>query len=473
MEPQPQNQQHFLIVTYPAQGHINPARHLARKLVNCTGARVTLSTAISGHRKMFTSLSSLDEEFHDGIIYYLPYSDGYDEGFQKNVHDHSHYMTESKVVGSRTLTAVIDRLASDGRPVTCVIYTLLMSWAADVARNHGLPCALYWIQPATVLAVYYHYFHGYKDAITSQANDPLAMVKLPCLPPLKIRDLPSFLSITNKEDPYYVVLNYFSDTFETLERGLVAGEKPKVWINSFEELEADAMKSVEKELDLMGIGPVLSSQQGAGKKSIDLFNTDDDTYLKWLDTKPEKSVIYVSFGSMSVMNKRQMEEISYALKKTKRPFLWVIRKDNREEVGIQLEDLVSETDGLVLEWCKQLEVLRHPSVGCFVTHCGWNSTLETVACGVPAVGVPQWTDQGTNARLMEEWGIGVRAERGEDGVMDGKELMRCLEVVMGDGERGERIREMAAFWKERARMAVAKGGSSERNLHAFVEGKED
>jgi UDP-glucoronosyl and UDP-glucosyl transferase len=471
MEPQSPNQQHFLIVTYPAQGHINPARHLARKLVNSTGARVTLSTAISGHRKMFTSLSSLDQEFDDGVIYYLPYSDGYDEGFKRNVHDHNQYMTESKVVGSRTLTAVIDRLASDGRPVTCIIYTLLMSWVADVARNHGLPCALYWIQPATVLAVYYHYFHGYKDAITSQANDPMAMVKLPCLPPLKIRDLPSFLSITNKEDPYYVVLNYFSDTFTTLERGLVAGEKPKVWINSFDELETDAMKSVEKELDLMGIGPVLSTQEGAGKKSIDLFNTDDDAYLKWLDTKPEKSVIYVSFGSMSVMKKFQMEEISCALKETKRPFLWVVRKDNREEVGIQQEDLVSETDGLVVEWCNQLEVLRHPSVGCFVTHCGWNSMLETVACGVPAVGVPQWTDQGTNARLMEEWGIGVRAELGEDGVMDAKELMRCLEAVMGGGEQAERMREIAAFWKERARVAVAEGGSSERNLRQFVEGK--
>ncbi|XP_078164800.1 UDP-glycosyltransferase 75C1-like [Carex rostrata] len=466
MEPQLQNQQHFLIVTYPAQGHINPSRHLARKLVNSTGARVTLSTAISGHRKMFTSL---DEEYHDGLIYYLPYSDGYDEGFKKDVHDHNQFMTESKVVGSRTLTSVINRLAKDGRPVTCIIYTLLMSWVADVARNHGIPCALYWIQPATVLAVYYHYFHGYKDTITCQANDPMAMVKLPCLPPLKIRDLPSFLTITNKDDPYYVILNYFSDTFTTLERGLVAGEKPKVWVNSFDELEADAIKSVEKEVDLMGIGPVLSSKEVAGKKSKDLFNTDDDTYLKWLDTKPEKSVIYISFGSMSVMNKRQMKEISHALKETERPFLWVVRKDNREEIGSKLEELVSETDGLVVEWCNQLVVLRHPSVGCFVTHCGWNSTLETLACGVPAVGVPQWTDQGTNARLMEEWGIGVRAEVREDRVMDGEELKRCLEAVMGE----KKIREMAGFWKERAQVAVAEGGSSERNLRALVAGNAD
>ncbi|KAJ1685400.1 hypothetical protein LUZ63_016790 [Rhynchospora breviuscula] len=474
MEPHVQNQQHFLIVTYPAQGHINPARHLARKLVNSTGAHVTLSTAISGHRKMFTSLSSIDEEFHDGLIYYLPYSDGYDEGFKKDVHDQNHFMTESKVVGSRTLSCVINRLASDGRPVTCVIYTLLMSWVADVARDHGIPCALYWIQPAIVLAVYYQYFHGYKDAITANANDPMAMVKLPCLPPLKIRDLPSFLTITDKDDPYYSVIGYFSETFETLERESFSGKKPKIWVNSFDELEADAIKSVEKELDLMGIGPVLSSLEGAGVKSKDLYNTDDDAYLNWLDTKPKGSVIYVSFGSMSVMKKGQIEEISRALKDTKRPFLWVVRKDNREQVGIELEELVSGTDGMVVEWCNQLQVLRHPSVGCFVTHCGWNSTLETLACGVPAVGVPQWTDQGTNAWLIEERGIGVRGEISKDGDIESEELKRCLEVVMGDGEQGQKIKKMAAFWKERARVAVEEGGSSERNLRAvLVMGKTD
>ena len=116
-----------------------------------------------------------------------------------------------------------------------------------------------------------------------------------------------------------------------------------------------------------------------------------------------------------------------------------------------------------------MEVLRHPSVGCFVTHCGWNSTLETLVCGVPAVGVPQWTDQLTNAWLIVERGSGVRGEIGEDGVIEGKELKRCIEAVMGDSESAEKIREMAAFWKERAKAAVSDGGSSERNLSAFLD----
>ncbi|KAJ3694156.1 hypothetical protein LUZ60_009636 [Juncus effusus] len=466
MEHNSENQsQHFLIVTYPAQGHINPGRHLARKLAHSTGARVTLSTATSAHRKMFSS----DKEFHDGLLYYAPYSDGYDEGYKQDVHDRNHYMTKSKLVGSKTLMALIQKFASEGRKVTCVIYALLMSWVADMAIESNIPCSLYWIQPATVFAMYYHYFHDYKDLIISKASDPMAEITLPHLLPLKIKDLPSFLTIVDKDDPYYSMIDYFVDTFTNLEKGLRIGEKPKILVNSCYELESDAVKSVEEKVELIGIGPVLSSSKVQGEnKSKDLFMKDEKTYVQWLNTKPTKSVIYISFGSMSLINKNQMEEMSRALKETGHPFLWVVRKDNREELGTEVEELVSNTDGLVIEWCNQLEVLSHPSVGCFITHCGWNSTLETVARGVPAIGVPQWTDQNTNASLLEKWGVGVRGEKNGE-IIEGEELKRCLEIVMGGGERGDKIREMAEFWKERAREAVETGGSSERNLRAFVE----
>ncbi|KAJ3694157.1 hypothetical protein LUZ60_009637 [Juncus effusus] len=466
MEHNSDNQnQHFLIVTYPAQGHINPGRHLARKIAHSTGARVTVSTAMSAHRKIFSS----DEEFHDGLLYYAPYSDGYDEGFNKDVHDRSQYITDSILVGSKTLTALIHKFASEGRKVTCVIYALLMSWVAGVARESNIPCSLYWIQPATVFAVYYHYFHGYKDLIISKASDPTAEITLPHLPPLKIKDLPSFLTIVDKDDPYYSVIDYFVNTFTNLEKGLRIGEKPKILINSCYELESDAVKSVEEKVELISVGPVLSSSKVQGEnKSKDLYTRDEETYVHWLDAKPAKSVIYISFGSMARMNKNQMEEISRALKETGHPYLWVVRKDNREELGTVVEELVSNTNGLVIEWGNQLEVLNHPSVGCFVTHCGWNSTLETVACGVPAIGMPQWSDQGTNASLLEKWGVGVRGEKNGE-IIEGEELKRCLEIVMGEGERREKIREMAEFWKKRAREAVEIGGLSERNLRAFVE----
>jgi UDP-glucoronosyl and UDP-glucosyl transferase len=459
-------QQHFLIVLYIMQSHINPSRHLAKKIVNYTGARVTVSTAVSAHRKLFPSLSSPDELYHDGQLYYLPYSDGYDEGLNKDLHDSKDYMTRTRTFGSETLSAIIDRFRQDGKPITHVIYSTLMTWVPGVAKAHGIPYMQFWIQPATVLAIYYYVFRGYRDVITSVINDPMAQIELPGLPRLRIRELPSFATITEKNDPYYQMVGL---TIETLESESVGGLKPKVLVNSFDELEPDAIRSMKDKLDLITIGPILSSDKEEEGEFKDLFQTNHKVYLEWLSTKPKKSVVYISFGSYSVMSKRQLEEIARCLKVICRPYLWIVRKDNRDAEGFEYEELSSATDGLVVDWCHQIEVLQHPSVGSFVTHCGWNSTLETMACGVPAIAVPQWIDQTTNARLIQEWKIGVRGETGDDGVIEGEELKRCIEAVMGDGESSKKIREMAAFWKERARAVVADGGSSERNLRVLLE----
>ncbi|KAM0933418.1 putative crocetin glucosyltransferase [Dioscorea sansibarensis] len=142
---------------------------------------------------------------------------------------------------------------------------------------------------------------------------------------------------------------------------------------------------------------------------------------------------------MIVMKKEQIEEMVKGLKESKRPYLWVLRNDNREEaVGIEEEG--EDGNGMVVEWCSQVRVLALKAVGCFVTHCGWNSTLESLACGVPMVCVPQWSDQGMNAKLVESlWGCGVRSEIDGDGVVKGEELVRCLEFVMGNGEKGVEI----------------------------------
>ncbi|KAG1334239.1 putative Crocetin glucosyltransferase, chloroplastic [Cocos nucifera] len=146
-------------------------------------------------------------------------------------------------------------------------------------------------------------------------------------------------------------------------------------------------------------------------KDNDLFKPDNKGCMEWLELKPERSVVYVSFGSIAVIKKQQLEEILWGLRESGRPYPWVVRKDNREE-GVELED---GEDGMVVEWCSQVKVLSHPSVGCFVTHCGWNSTLESLVSGVPTKGVRQWTDQGTNAKLMEMWamGWGVRLTKRE------------------------------------------------------------
>ena len=161
-----------------------------------------------------------------------------------------------------------------------------------------------------------------------------------------------------------------------------------------------------------------------------------------------------------------MEEIAIGLIKSNRPFLWVIRKkeDEKDEELSCMEEL--EQLGMIVPWCSQLEVLSNAALGCFVTHCGWNSTLESLVSGVPVVAFPKWTDQGTNAKLIEDvWRTGVRVKGNEEGFVDGDEISRCLDMVMG----GEEYRRNAKKWRDLAREAMKEGGSSEKNLKTFVE----
>uniref|UniRef100_A0ACD5TKW4 Uncharacterized protein n=1 Tax=Avena sativa TaxID=4498 RepID=A0ACD5TKW4_AVESA len=489
VEEKQQQQPHFLVVTYPAQGHITPARHLARRLVRAAGcgARVTICTPVSAFRKMFpeaTAAGADGEEIREeeGGIAYAAYSDGYDDGFDRASDDYARYMLQVRLEGARTLSGLLRRLGDRGRPVTCAVYTLLMPWVPAVARGHGVAAvAVFWIQPATALAAYYHYFRGSREAVVAAAasRDPCAEVRIPGLPPLLFRDLPSFLAVTSDDDPFACLIPEFRELIDALERDGSSEMPPPTYVlaNTFDAMERDALASLRPHVEVVTVGPVLSFLHGSddGESPNDLFDHDKAGYLRWLDTKPAKSVVYISFGSTSVMSKTQVAEIADAMKQANRPFLWVLRRDNCREQGDDdaIKKLLAtvtaaptgDGGGMVVEWCDQARVLSHPSVGCFVTHCGWNSTLESVACGVPTVAVPQYSDQGTNAWLMERvLGVGVRAAaRSEDGVLEARELTRCVEVATSDA-----VTARAAAWKEEARAAVADGGASDQSLREFV-----
>lgn len=124
--------------------------------------------------------------------------------------------------------------------------------------------------------------------------------------------------------------------------------------------------------------------------------------------------------------------------------------------------------GLIVPWCNQLEVLAHPAVGCFVAHCGWNSTLDALSIGVPMVALPQWSDQPTNAMFVEElWRVGVKAKKNKEGIVLRDALEMCIREVMV-GAKSEEIKENASNWRKLAIRAVSSGGSSDKNINEFV-----
>ncbi|KAL6595477.1 hypothetical protein ACP70R_047817 [Stipagrostis hirtigluma subsp. patula] len=457
---------HFLVVAYSMQGHINPARTLARRLARIGSSIVTLSVPISGHRCMFPSIKTSDEEVDDGVISYIPFSDGKDDGSWSKTPEERRWRREES---SRSLSTVVGRLSTGGRPVTCMVCTLSMLAAVDVARKHKIPLAIYWIEPATALLTYYHYFHGYDELISSHVNNPTHKVILPGLNPLRICDMPTFFIEKMHNEQSKMFLKSFQELFEYIDK-----EKPVVMVNTYDALEHTIVKAIQPHMDVFVVGPMVPPLgalkcQEACEMQIHLFKKDERNYMEWLSMQPEKSVVYLSFGSLLTYTNRQVEEILHGLQGCGRPYLWVVRKEGRsKELDLYLEEM-KEGKGMVVEWCDQQQVLTHPSIGCFVTHCGWNSALEAIVYGVPMVAVPCWSDQPLNAHLIEkEWGVGVRAERDAEGVLTRMELASCIELLMGDNEKATKIKENANDLKERAQYTLATNGILETNLRSFV-----
>ncbi|KAK1265177.1 hypothetical protein QJS04_geneDACA021369 [Acorus gramineus] len=209
-------------------------------------------------------------------------------------------------------------------------------------------------------------------------------------------------------------------------------------------------------------------------------STDELLCLDWLDQREPKSVIYVSFGSIGRLSPPQTAELARALESSGRNFMWVIKGSNNDN-GLPeefKEDPITERRMVVRGWAPQVAILSHGAVGGFVTHCGWNSTLEGVCAGVPMVAWPLFADQFLNEKLVVDMlrvGVRVGVERpggwaGEGAGMVGiEDIEKALEEVMEGGEEGVLRRVRAREFREMARKAVEIGGSSYVNMTRLIE----
>jgi UDP-glucosyl transferase 73C len=197
-------------------------------------------------------------------------------------------------------------------------------------------------------------------------------------------------------------------------------------------------------------------------------------------------VVYACLGSLCNLIPSQLIELALALEASKRPFIWVIREGNKSE---ELEKWISEERfeernkgrGLIIRgWAPQVLILSHPSIGGFLTHCGWNSTLEGISAGVPLITWPLFADQFLNEKLVTQVlriGVSVGVEFpmkfGEEeklGVLVKKEdIKEAICMVMDEGEESNERRERASKLSEMATIAVEKGGSSYLNMNLLVQ----
>nr|DAD21414.1 TPA_asm: hypothetical protein HUJ06_022877 [Nelumbo nucifera] len=324
--------------------------------------------------------------------------------------------------------------------------------------------------PSLVFSTYYYYFH--RLARFPSVDEPHLSVHLPGLPILNSHEVPSFL---HPSTIYHMLGNLILGQFQNLSKSFY------VLVDSFEELEHEVIEAMSHLSlpPLRTIGPLFRSLKGSSSNSSNGvrgdFWTAAEGCIQWLDSQPLSSVVYISFGSIAFLPKDQMEEMAWGLLKTGLPFLWVVKPPAKEiatDTGLPAGFMdKAQGKGMVVEWCPQEQVLAHPSVACFVTHCGWNSSMECLTSGVPVVAFPQWGDQVTNAKfLVDKYGVGSLMGRSDrDSQLISRETVeRCI-LEVARGPKTEEAKKNALKWKKAAEKAVANGGSSHRNIQAFVD----
>ncbi|XP_042055353.1 mogroside IE synthase-like [Salvia splendens] len=439
---------HCLIMPDQLQGHINPMLQFSKRLAQ-KGVKITLAVT----RYTFKTM----QDFSCGSISVETISDGYDDGWRGDLNDDlQEFVDRTRQVGTKTMEELLERLRGSGRQVDCVVYDPLIPWCLDVAKKLGLVGVAFFTQSCVVTSIYHHLYEG---RIRLPFSDGGA-VRLAGLPAMEPSDMPSFMY----DGSYPSGLKLMLDQFENI------AEADCILVNSFYELETEAVEWMAGMGKVRTIGPSIPSAYMDKRMADDrvyglsMLKPSKDTCVEWLGRRAPRSVIYVSFGSMAELGAEQMGELADGLRLSGYYFMWVVRPTEESK----LPDGFSSEKGLVVGWCPQLEVLADEAVGCFVTHCGWNSMLEALSLGVPMVGMPQWSDQTTNSKLMVDvWGVGIRAHPNQRGVVGGAEIVRCVKHVMEDGG-GEEMRRSAERWKRLAREAVDAGGTSDQNIEEFV-----
>ncbi|KAH6821216.1 hypothetical protein C2S53_010330 [Perilla frutescens var. hirtella] len=462
---------HVLIFPLPAQGHINPMLNLAH-LFCLSQFHVTFIVSEFSHRRLLKN-SAVPTAFarYPGFQFRaLP--DGLPDDHPRageKFFEMIPSVTNVMVPSFKKMMIQEEFLASGHRrPVTCIVSDGSLSFVGDFAEENGLPLVYFRTAAAGYLWTLFCYpqlLQAQEIPFIGKSMDGLVK-SIPGMEGfLRQRDLPIFYRVDDVNEP---ILKNKADVTSEIVRAQAA------IFNTCEDLEGPIVSQIQKHMSrIYSIGPIheqLKSRLVEEKAEASIVPASlwpvDRGCIDWLNLQPRKSVIYVSFGSVAVLSSEKLVEIWHGLVNSSQRFLWVMRPDSISGNDRILHELMEGTKekGLLVEWAPQEEVLNHPAVGGFLTHSGWNSTLESIAAGVPMICWPYSGDQTTNSRFVSEvWKMGLDIKDTCDRLIVEK-AVRELMVVRKD-EFLERADEMAKLVKK----AVSKGGSSYRNIDDLTE----
>ncbi|CAN6202130.1 unnamed protein product [Urochloa humidicola] len=355
---------------------------------------------------------------------------------------------------------------------TCVVADFCHPWARELAASLGVPRLCFFSMCAFCLLCQHNVERFGAYAGVADYNEPVVVPGLEKRFVVTRAQAPGF----SRETPGF---EKFADDVEQ-----VLAEADGIVTNSFLEMEPEyvAGYAEARRMKVWTVGPVSLYHHRRGATVASRGNAaaiGADECLRWLDGKEPGSVVYVSFGSIAQAEPKQVVELGLGLEASGHPFVWVVKNADQhgDDVTGFLHELEARVAGrglLIRGWAPQVLILSHAAVGGFVTHCGWNSTMEAVAAGVPVVAWPHFADQFLNAKFaVEVLGIGVDVGVTEPVMyrMDGKEIVvgravveEAVRSVMDGGDEGEERRRRARTLAAKARAAVEEGGSSHGNL---------
>ncbi|KAF8696346.1 hypothetical protein HU200_037253 [Digitaria exilis] len=456
---------HVLVFPFPAQGHINAMLPFAAALLDI-GVFVTfLHTDHNLRRASSVSVATSPR------LRFVSIPDGLADDHPRWLGDMLELDRSLREVGAIRYRALLASLSSSGGrssqagsddlifpPVTCVVADGILTWAIDASEDLGVPALAFRTSSASSFLAY--------QTLPFPAGCDLdeAVHGVPGMDSfLRRRDLPSmFRRRVDTDggvdlDPFLHMLSK-ATTHSTKARALV--------FNTAASLEGPALAHIAPRMrDVFAIGPLHAMPSPAPASGL---WGEDDGCIAWLDGHADRSVVYVSLGSVAVITHGQLTEFLSGLVAAGHPFLWALRPDmvvtRSQDASCAPHEAIRAAAGSkarVVAWAPQREVLRHRAVGCFLTHSGWNSTLEGVVAGVPMVCWPFFGDQQINSRLVGAvWRNGLDMKD----VCDRDVVERMVREAMESAE----IRSSAQALADAVRRDVDDGGTSAREFQRLV-----
>ncbi|KAL9276475.1 hypothetical protein ACSQ67_025977 [Phaseolus vulgaris] len=464
---------HAVCVPYPAQGHVKPIMKFA-KLLHCMGFHITyVNTEFNHNRFVRSHGADFVKGLPDFVFETIP--DGLPPSDKDATQDIPMLCDSTRKTCYGPFKDLVLKLNSSGNvpPISCIIADGVMGFAGKVAKDLGIPEVQIWTASACGFVGYLQYddlvqrgivpFKDENFEIDGTLDQNLDWIS--GMKNIRLKDIPSFIRVTTLDD---IMFDFLGSEARNCLRS------SSIIINTFQDLDGEALDALrEKNPNIYTIGPLdllgrhfPEKEKGFVSVGSSLWKNDSNC-LTWLDKWEPNSVIYVNYGSITIMSNHHLKEFAWGLANSKLPFLWIKRVDIVADDSATLpQDFFDEIKdrGYITSWCMQEQVLSHPSVGVFLTHSGWNSTLESISAGVPMICWPFFAEQQTNSRYVSaNWGIGMEVNHDVK-----REEITKLVTEMLKGEKGMQMRQKSLEWKKKAIRATDIGGSSYNNFYKLM-----